>query len=1002
MLAPMRRPFPTRLAQIIVVLLVPRLVQAQGEAPLAIEHQAQMAVEHDSVTAWRARWAARLAADAAGARGRAARLGLALLHEFTYEYPEAARDYAALTDTSAVSPDRYTAYAQVAWARMDDGRGAVGDAIQRLDAARALARRVNDSVSAGIAAAAQTFLRANMYSMDAGMATLDTAERLVPRALDGVWSDLRRRRATLLAVQIDPRARALSLEAIQLARRAGDRRAEANAFRALALYHKMRGFPDSNVAALRITADLQRAAGDRRALAETLVRIADVQLTERRLGSARTTLLEVQRESEASHNDYALAAGETGLGDLALRVHDLPSAERHLARAAELNVAANDSASLTVVRNYQVNVLVDAGWLDSAETIQRDILAHFERSREITDIVMARRMLATIAMARGDLAVAGDELDVADSLVRHHHIPGAEAGLWYDRARLEQLRGHDADAAKLLERYLGTLREDDGVARWDVQVRLAEIEARTGVPSAAAARLARASEALERWREVQSDSTLRLLAFQATAHEQGDRDAYFARAIATLAARGENAAAFEQAERRRARTLAERMVQAEVLRSGRGVDSARHASAIEVPRATAASVSRALPGSDVALLEYVTGARGAPTTLFVTTRTRVRAVTLASADTLLPALRRLLAAIESGDAATALARTLGDALLAPALDSLGPGVTRLVIVPDGALHRVPFDALRLADGRAVLERYEISLAPSAAVATLLWRRATARGPARVLAFGDPAFNAERARRELQLASRGARTLRGGPAAASFARLPESGREARIAASYGTSSVARLREEATAAYLKHAPLDSFRVLHFATHALVDERSLLRSAVVLAPTEGDDGLVSPGDLAALSLGADLVVLSACRSAGGVVVDGEGVQGLTAPLLAAGAQAVVATAWPIDDHQTVAVIEDFYRALSRGATVGSALREAKLAAMRRGAPVRDWASFAVIGDATMQVPLKPPAQSRKGVVVTLVVALLGGGVLWFASRRQAGGHSQPAPSSSRTANS
>jgi len=438
--------------------------------------------------------------------------------------------------------------------------------------------------------------------------------------------------------------------------------------------------------------------------------------------------------------------------------------------------------------------------------------------------------------------------------------------------------------------------------------------------------------------------------------------------------------AFEQAERWRARTLAERMVQASALRAGRASGATQRGPTIEAPRATAGTVAAALPGADVALLEYVTGARSAPTTLFITTRGGVHAITLASVDTLLPAIRRLIAAIEGGDDAIPLARALGNALLEPALDSLGRGVTRLVIVPDGALHRVPFDALRLRDGRAVLERYEVSLAPSSAVAALLWRRAPSTAPARVLAFGDPAFSTERAARVLQLASRDGGVMRGGSSDDSiFARLPESGREARIAASYGAGSVARLREEASASYLKRAPLDSFRVLHLATHALVDERSLLRSAVVLAPSAGDDGLVSPGDLAALPLGADLVVLSACRSAGGVVVDGEGVQGLTAPLLTAGARAVVATAWPIDDHQTVAVIEDFYRALSRGATVGSALREAKLAAMKRGAPARDWASFTLIGDPTVRIPLAPPTYSKwwlallPGAAVLCVLAWL-----------------------------
>src|SRR4029079_17985556 len=102
---------------------------------------------------------------------------------------------------------------------------------------------------------------------------------------------------------------------------------------------------------------------------------------------------------------------------------------------------------------------------------------------------------------------------------------------------------------------------------------------------------------------------------------------------------------------------------------------------------------------------------------------------------------------------------------------------------------------------------------------------------------------------------------------------------------------RLGADASAAFLKHAELRGYRVLHFATHALVDERSAARTALALAPGEGEDGFVGPAELASLGLGADLVILSACRTAGGAVIEGEGIQGLTAPLLEGGARAVVA---------------------------------------------------------------------------------------------------------------
>lgn len=952
---PSTLPFITRLAALALAasLAMPAALRAQNEDPHRVERQARRAVESGQIDSIRARWSTRLRENPGD---RVAQLGLACLLDLTFDFPAAAVRYRMLSDTVAAMPDRYSAFALMAWGRMDELRGAVTDADRSYVTARVLARRVGDRTTEAMVAASQSFPRANTVSLAAGLATLDTAIRLLPASAgDDVRSDFSRRRATLLAVQLDPRTRSTVDEAIRLARRAGDRRAEANAMRALALHHRMRSFPDSARAALDTTARLQRAARDRRALSETLARIANEYLGERRLGDARTTLMEARGEAIASHNDFALASAETGLGALALRVHDLPTAIGHLRRAEALNLAAHDSASLVVVRNYQVVALLDAGLLDSAWALQRTVVANFERSNEIPELVVSHRVLANIALAQRRYDVAAQELDTAEALVRRGRIPAARVPLWFDRARLLLRTGRDADAVVLLTRYVSSLSPSDGVARWEAQLHLAEVEARQGRPAAAAQRLASASDALEAWRAAQNDSTLRLLAFQASTHEESDRDATFAATIAALSAQRQVDAAFEQVERRRAQSLAERIVQANALRVG--ARTARSVAPV-VPRATARTIAAALPDDRTALLQYVTGSRGAPTTLHVLTRGGVRVAHLASIDTLLPAIRRFVAAIEGGEDARQNARVLGDALVAPALTMLDTRVERLVIVPDGALHRIPFDALRMQDGRFVIERYETSIVPSATIAALLWSRPPSRYPAgaRVLAFGDPAFANERdMRRGRDTADD--RATRGASDRDSFVRLPASGREARMAASYGAGSVARLRHDASASYFRRVPLDSFDVLHLATHAVVDERSLARTAVVLAPDDRDDGLLSPGDLGLLAAGVDLVILSACRSAGGVVLNGEGVQGLTAPLLAAGVRAVVATGWPVDDGETAALVEYFYRQLSRGETVGAALRSAKLTALRRGAPARDWASFSVYGDSFTLVPLSKP---------------------------------------------
>jgi CHAT domain-containing protein len=158
--------------------------------------------------------------------------------------------------------------------------------------------------------------------------------------------------------------------------------------------------------------------------------------------------------------------------------------------------------------------------------------------------------------------------------------------------------------------------------------------------------------------------------------------------------------------------------------------------------------------------------------------------------------------------------------------------------------------------------------------------------------------------------------------------------------------------------------------------VDERTAARTALALAPGEGESGFVGPGDLAALQLDADLVVLSACRTAGGVVLGGEGIQGLTAPLLQAGARSVVATQWRIGDRGTLAFVEGFYSGLARGLPVGEALRAAKLEAIRRGAPPGEWAAFTAVGDPLVIVPLQVPSRAWSWWVVALAALALGAG--------------------------
>src|SRR6185437_189826 len=198
---------------------------------------------------------------------------------------------------------------------------------------------------------------------------------------------------------------------------------------------------------------------------------------------------------------------------------------------------------------------------------------------------------------------------------------------------------------------------------------------------------------LERWRATLGAAELRRYAYAATALGEYDPQGPTASVIAALAKGGRAEAAFTLAERRQARVLADRLTQADALR-----ESDTSIAAHRDRPATAAEIAAGLPDDRTALLEYVAGTEGAPTTLFVVTRAGVSARLLPTADSLARPIERYAALLESGDAAVALSRRLGETILGPAAELLPATVVRLIVVPDGPLHRVAFDALRLSNG----------------------------------------------------------------------------------------------------------------------------------------------------------------------------------------------------------------------------------------------------------------------------------------------------------------
>jgi len=289
------------------------------------------------------------------------------------------------------------------------------------------------------------------------------------------------------------------------------------------------------------------------------------------------------------------------------------------------------------------------------------------------------------------------------------------------------------------------------------------------------------------------------------------------------------------------------------------------------------------------------------------------------------------------------------------------GVTRVIISADGALHYLPFEMLPW-DGAALGDQFPITYAPSATVLKSI-RDLTDRRPApddgkRFIGFADPDSGPGTEPDGDKPEERGGTTL--GPFRAvrdgSGTRLPGARQEvvgiatsmggaARGAASYfgAEATERRVFEE----------VYGYRWVHFATHGSYDENNPMNGFLLLAhPAEHDpdhhDHLLTVRDIFRLKLNADIVVCSACVTALGQLDTAEGVIGLSRAFFYAGAKAVVATLWPVDDTATRAFMECFYQFLNAEEAVSPAvaLKNARLEMRRAYDDPYHWAPFILIG--------------------------------------------------------
>ncbi|MEO6409547.1 MAG: CHAT domain-containing protein [Burkholderiaceae bacterium] len=287
---------------------------------------------------------------------------------------------------------------------------------------------------------------------------------------------------------------------------------------------------------------------------------------------------------------------------------------------------------------------------------------------------------------------------------------------------------------------------------------------------------------------------------------------------------------------------------------------------------------------------------------------------------------------------------------------------RLVIAPDPALALLPFDALPWR-GSPLVRSHEIAQVQSFGVLSLLRPqrlRSQGRTPTRVLVVADPDYRgtslgATHQRRASAIEPELGLLRFGESGAVDWPRLPGSRREGLAVARLFPQSRVLLDGAASEAALQelaaNGRLRDYDVLHFATHGVISQRQPWASALVLAapaPFAPGDGYLTAAEFGQLGLTSRLVVMSACDTATGNALEGEGVLGFPYVLLAAGATSTMLTLWAIDDDVSAKLMAEVMQGVRAGLPPSRALAQAqrKWIARGLGVPARTWAGLVVYG--------------------------------------------------------
>jgi CHAT domain-containing protein/predicted negative regulator of RcsB-dependent stress response len=632
---------------------------------------------------------------------------------------------------------------------------------------------------------------------------------------------------------------------------------------------------------------LSREMGNKRWTLTALLDLVTVEKRTDRLEEAARYLEEARPLAEALDDPYAEAGLSLAEAGLLLEKGDATGA----IAAAERSLKLQEKAGATDRRGgtllLQARALGEGGQLAAAEKSLSDARRWAEeRSDEVTQAAALTR-LASIHRGQEKIALARSELERAIELLEK------------TRSRLVLPEYRETFLASVMEPFtalVGLLAESDPESAFEIMERgrarafldllnETRLEIRRGVPP----------ELLERQRS--------LLA-RMDSLEEKIREAEGGEAPR------EKAAELQDSEREYETVLRQ-------IRSSSPSFARAHATATAGIQRIRESL-----GPSSALIEFLYGSD--ETFAALLTRDRLSISRLGSPSEIGKLVDSGLEALKTAARPAGEWRESGEriyrALLDPVLKGATRNISRLIIVPDGPLWHVPFEALLLPkDGAFLIERFEVTYAPSASVFLALESLPEGRQRASdsLLAFADPSPIGK------------------------FPPLPHGREEVEALRSWFPADRATIRsgDRATTAALRQEELDRYSVLHFATHAVIDPASPARSSLILASEEGA-GRISVREIFNFDLDANLVVLSACETSLGRVLRGEGMQGMVRAFMTAGADSVMASLWRVADDSTAVLMREFYEGYrKRGLGKSAALRQAKLSYLRKqsreGAP-------------------------------------------------------------------